>query len=112
MLSSAKRLLSLIVLGFALLGFVSVPLGEKSGLAHVRDLVASTKFKDARAKITDEFKTAQEKLITELNEQGPASDSQSFKRRPFQQTTAAGEGRETLPDDHAHPSVSLQKGRR
>lgn len=39
--TAGRRLLSLVVLCFAMLGFLAVPIGEKTGYEHTREMLAT-----------------------------------------------------------------------
>lgn len=50
MIASARRILGLLTLGFAVMGFVAVPIFDKPALKHVSDCLAHPEVKEAEAK--------------------------------------------------------------
>jgi hypothetical protein len=50
MIASARRIFSLLTLGFAVMGFVAVPIFDKPALKHVSDFLARPDVKEAEAK--------------------------------------------------------------
>ena len=61
--SLGKRAIDLTVVLFAVLGFASVPLGEKTGLEHVRSILSSPQAQQAKRDIITTLKSLREQIL-------------------------------------------------
>lgn len=78
-LSTAKRLFFLATFAFATMGFLAVPLADKTGFEHVRDFVQSDEAQAAGDKIEESFDSLE------------ASWQEAEKKRAREQEDARGE---------------------
>lgn len=76
---TAKRIITLVVLGFALLGFVGVPIFEKTGYEHLRDFLNSETAKETGDEIEQRIESFQHEL--DAREKQRAEDQQKVDRR-------------------------------
>ena len=76
---TAKRIITLVVLGFAFLGFVGVPIFEKTGYEHLRDFLDSPTAKEAGDEIEQQFESFQKEL--EAREKKHAEEQPQVDRR-------------------------------
>lgn len=76
-LTAGRRLVSLVVLSFAALGFLAVPIGDKTGYEHTRTLLSTREAErvgESLGALADKLK---EMLLGELEDVGAVKDEPS-----------------------------------
>jgi hypothetical protein len=77
---TAKRIITLVVLGFAVLGFVGVPIFEKTGYEHLRDFLGSPTAKEASSEIEGHIESFQKEL--DAREKKRSEEQKQVERKP------------------------------
>jgi hypothetical protein len=72
--AAGRRLVSLVVLSFALLGFLAVPIGDKTGYEHARTLLATQEAARLGATLSSLASQLKETLLGELQQVGAVKD--------------------------------------
>lgn len=90
-LASGKQLLSIVVCGFALMGFIAVPISDQSAYEHLRDFLASEKAQTAGREISESVDEVRDQIAREFErresaaDQGPTPSSEPLAHRQRQQ---------------------------
>lgn len=80
MLSTLKQVLGLLILGFAVMGFVAVPLEGKTGLEHARHFWAQPETQDAAQTLKAGVSEAATELEAEMNRPSDISSAASLRK--------------------------------
>jgi hypothetical protein len=107
-LQNASRLLTLLMLGFAVMGFIQVPVFGKSGLNHVRDFLRSEPAQTAGTEIERSLSQMHLKLENELAQR---SDGEPTSATDTAVSEAAQDDEPATLSRHARRSENRPRSR-